>query len=329
MEIKIDSILKQKYSNKKPQELPNEIQLNKEVSWMIGFWIGDNWSNREGSVIKNNKRSSGKFGINNNDKENIVRFKKGLRNQFKIKNIKIDVQIPRNLELKKEIHKKRASRSFGVREKNINVYFGSPWRKKIGYAIYTNNTVLLRVVTNEIYRKLPKLIEKPVFEIGSLMQGIADSEGTVDKANKLIGISNKDVFVLNLISKSLRRLKIDYLERTDRDKKRIEIKELEKFQEKIGLSTKRKQKELSEMISGNFTREKDMLYLRMFKNELKKGTTAKDVSKKLHIPLSTVKLALKNLFSGKHIERKRVSKHYVYMFPRACLTKREAVPEKR
>jgi len=312
MRIKIDSILKQKYSNRRPSEIPKEIHLNKEVSWMIGMWIGDNWSNREGSVLKENKRSSGKFGINNNDEENIKRFLKDLRKELKIRNVKIDVQIPRNTELEKEIQRKRASRKFGIREERINVYFGSPWRRNIGYAVYTNNTFLLRVITNEIYKKLPESIDNPSFEIGSLLQGISDSEGTVDKANKIVSITNKDKFVIDLLSKCLQRLGIDYSMTTDRDKVKVNIKSVQMFKENAGFNTKRKQIELLEMLSGNYSRRKDIAYLRMFRTELEKGTTAKDISEKFHIPLPTVKMVLRNLLSGKHIERRKESKHYLY-----------------
>lgn len=185
---KIDSIL-EKYSSRKPLDIPAEIYLNKEVSWMIGIWVGDNWSNREGSVIKNNKKSSGKFGINGNDQENIKRFISGLRNEFSINNIKIDIQIPRDVILDKEKNKKMASVNFGINKNNINAYFGSPWRRKTGYAVYTSNTVLLRIINNEIYKKLPQLIESSSINISDLMQGICDSEGTVDKANKLVSIT--------------------------------------------------------------------------------------------------------------------------------------------
>ena len=329
MRIKIDSILRQKYSNRRQSELPSEIYLNREVSWMIGIWIGDNWSSKEGSVIKRGIKSSGKFGINNNDKENIIRFRRGLRDEFDIKNIRLDVQIPRCEELKKELNKRRASKSFGIPKDKINVYFGSPWRKNIGYAVYTNNTVLLRIVTNEIYKKLPQYIEKSAFNIGNMMQGIVDSEGTVDKANKVISITNKDDFVIKLITKILDKLEINFTTRFDRDRTRIDINTIQKFKDKIGLNTERKQRELSEMLSGNYARKKDVQYLGMFRNMLRKGATAKEVSEIFQIPHPTVKLVLRNLYSGNYINRKKISRYYVYYFPRACRTKREVSPKKR
>jgi hypothetical protein len=280
---------------------------------MIGLWIGDNWSNREGSVLKGTKRSSGKFGINNNDKENIERFRKGLKTQFRIKNIKLDVQVPRKMQIDKEKRKKRASRDFGICEKNANVYFGSPWRKSIGYAIYTNNTVLLRIITNEIYSKLPKMIDDFSLDVGSLMQGITDSEGTVDKANKVISITNKDAFVVGLVSKCLENLDINYQKRKDsKNRIKIDIRNIIEFNEKIGFNTIRKNKYLSEMLSGNYAREKDLLYLQTFKKKLKRGATAKDISKSFKIPLPTTKLVLRNLCSGKHVKRRKISKHYIY-----------------
>ena len=133
-------------------------KLNKEISWMIGIWTGDNWSNREGSVIKNNKRTSGKFGINNNDKEIIERFRKGLKNELGIQRIKIDVQMPRHIDFDKNKIKSEMSILFKINREHINVYKGSPWRKHIGYAVYTNNTNLLRNINAEIYKRLILLI---------------------------------------------------------------------------------------------------------------------------------------------------------------------------
>ena len=237
MRIKIDSILVRKYSKNNPSEKPSEIQMNNEVSWMIGFWIGDNWSNREGSVVRRGKRSSGKFGINNNDEENISRFLKGLRNQFGINNIKIDVQVPRNQKLRKEVLRDEVSKRFGIDPSHVNVYFGSPWRKKIGYTVYTNNTFLLRLVFNEIYKKIPELME--TLSISDLMQGIADSEGTVDKANMLVSITNKDKFVLDIVERCLESLNIEFSKRQDRDRTRIDIRDIKGFEENIGFNTHR------------------------------------------------------------------------------------------
>ncbi|MBL7169472.1 MAG: hypothetical protein ISS48_00455 [Candidatus Aenigmarchaeota archaeon] len=329
MRIKIDSILIQKYGNKKPIEMPNEIYMNKEVSWMIGFWVGDNWSGREGSVIIKNKKSSGRFGVVNNDKENIKKFLEGLKNEFGIKNIKLDIQIPRHKELEKERYKERNSKIFGIYKENINVYFGSSWRKRIGYIIYTNNTVLLRIITNEIYKNLLVLVKNDSFDNNNLLSGIIDSEGTVDKANKVVSITNKDKFVVKIIELCLQKLKINYSKRFDRDRIRIDIKEIKKIRNNIYLNTLRKQKEIIEMVNGNYTRKKDITYLRKFYEQLKEGMTAKQISEKNNIPHSTVKLVLRNLFSGKHIEREIISNRYVYYNPRVCLTKREVDPKKR
>lgn len=316
MKIKIGSILLQKYSTRKPLETPKEIELNKEASWMIGFWVGDNWSNREGSVFKNGKRSSGKFGINNNDVENIIRFKKGLMKEFGIKNIKIDIQIPKSDELNKKKSRSIASSTFRINQNDVNVYFGSPWRRNVGYAVYTNNTFLLRIVTNEIYRNLPDLLDKHLIHINSFLQGITDSEGMVNKVNKTVSITNKDVFVINIISLCLKRLGFDYKISVDeRERTKIDIKMIKEFKEKIDFNTVRKRRELSEMLSGNYCRERDNKYLNIFYNELKRGTSAKRISEVYNIPLPTVKLVLRNLFSAKHLIRKKESKHYVYMLP--------------
>lgn len=277
------------------------------------MWIGDNLSSREGSVVSTRGRSSGKFGIINNDEENIRRFTRGLRDDFKIENIKLDIHIPQGVGLEKRNHKKRASKIFGIRSEHISVYYSSPWRKKIGYGIYTNNTALLRIVNNEIYKKLPDLIKRSLIDIPALMQGICDSEGTVDKANKLVSISNKDDFVINLISMCLTKFGIDFTKRHEtEDKTKIDIRLPQKFNQTISFHTIRKQKELSEMLSGNYCREKDKIYLKVFYPSLVRGATAKQISETFHIPHPTVKLVLRNLFSGKYIYRKKISNHYVY-----------------
>jgi len=247
MKIKIDST---QFQLRKRSPLPSEIELNSEVSWMIGVWAGDNWSSKEGTVIRGGQKSSGRFGINNNDEEVIQRFLQGLKSQFKITKIKIDVQIPRNLIIDKENIKLEVSKKFGIEPENINVYRGSPWRRKIGFAVYTNNTALLRFVNKEIYKKLPEFIQNNSIDVGAFLQGIADSEGDVDKANKNIGFTSKDTYVASLIVMCLEKLGISFKKRIDeRQRIIIEVTSLNEFNQKVGFWIKRKQQALQEILT--------------------------------------------------------------------------------
>ena len=54
---------------------------------MIGVWTGDNFGNRKGTVVRKGKRSSGRFGIINNDKQIIKRFLKGLEKELNVKKL--------------------------------------------------------------------------------------------------------------------------------------------------------------------------------------------------------------------------------------------------
>jgi ribosomal protein S20 len=313
MKIKIDST---QFQLRKRSPLPSEIELNSEVSWMIGVWAGDNWSSKEGTVIRGGQKSSGRFGINNNDEEVIQRFLHGLKSQFKITKIKIDVQIPKNLIIDKENIKLEVSKKFGIEPENINVYRGSPWRRRIGFAIYTNNTALLRFVNKEIYKKLPEFIQNNSIDVGAFLQGIADSEGDVDKANKNIGFTSKDTYVASLIVMCLEKLGISFKKRIDeRQRIIIEVTSLNEFNQKVGFWIKRKQQALKEMLCGNFVREKDKFYLKKFEEKLKEGITAKELSEILGIAYPTVKMVLRNLFSNKLIERKKSGRNYVYYLP--------------
>ena len=313
MKIKIDST---QFQLRKRSPLPSEIELNSEVSWMIGVWAGDNWSSKEGTVIRGGQKSSGRFGINNNDEEVIQRFLQGLKSQFKITKIKIDVQIPRNLIIDKENIKLEVSKKFGIEPENINVYRGSPWRRRIGFAVYTNNTALLRFVNKEIYKKLPEFIQNNSIDVGAFLQGIADSEGDVDKANKNIGFTTKDTYVASLIVMCLEKLGISFKKRIDeRQRIIIEVTSLNEFNQKVGFWIKRKQQALQEMLCGNFVREKDKFYLKKFEEKLKEGITAKELSEILGIAYPTVKMVLRNLFSNKLIERKKSGRNYVYYLP--------------
>ena len=87
-------------------------------------------------------------------------------------------------------------------------------------------------------------------------------------------------------------------------------------------------KGLEDMISGNFCRENDKLYLKKFRKELKKGTILRELNEKYGIPYPTLKVILRNLVSGNYLEVKKVWRAYIYGFPSGCLTKPEAAPEK-
>lgn len=280
---------------------------------MIGLWTGDNWGSREGTIMRKGQKSSGRFGINNNSEEVIERFLQGLKTQFKITKIKIDVQVPRSQEVDKEKIKREVSKKFGIEIENINVYKGSPWRRNLGYAIYTNNTALLRVVNVEIYKKLSEFIQTNAIDVNAFLQGIADSEGDVDKANRIVKITNKDRYIISLIELALRKLNIRFKKRVDiENKTRIKITNLIDFNKKIGFWIKRKKIALEEMIAGNFVREKDKQYLQVFRDELKRGVKAKEISEKFGISYPTAKMILRNLASNKLIGRKKSGFAYIY-----------------
>lgn len=293
----------------------DEVTLSKELSWMIGFWLGDNCSSREGTkLMKNGKRTSGRFGVISNDKEVILRFLSGMKNELKIERIKIDVQIPRDFSINEQNIKDKVAKEIGISSNNIIVYKGSPWRRKIGYAIYTNDTNLLRYIYQEIYLKMIEIIEMGKIDVSALLQGICDAEGYVDKANKVIRITNKDPYLIKIIEKCIDVLQLKYKKRMERDKIRILITSINDFKEKVGFFIKRKQKDLEEMVVGNFLRSKDMIYLEKFKTLLSKGITAKEISKKLNIPYSTVKLVLRNLASAGLVKRKRDKNNRGYFY---------------
>jgi hypothetical protein len=229
---------------------------------MIGFWLGDNYSSREGTKsMKNGKRTSGRFGVISNDKEVILRFLAGMRNELKIERIKIDVQIPRNFSIDEHDIKNKVAKEFGITSNNIIVYKGSPWRRKIGYAVYTNHTNLQRYIYQEIYLKMIEIIKMGRIDVSAFLQGICDAEGCVDKANKVIRITNKDPYLIKIIEKCIKILQLKYKKIIERDKFRILITSINDFKEKVGFFIKRKQKDLEEMIVGNFLRNKDMIYL--------------------------------------------------------------------
>lgn len=110
-------------------------------------------------------------------------------------------------------------------------------------------------------------------DINAFLQGIADSEGSVDKANKIIVFTNKDPYVIAIIEKALQKIGINFEKRIDkRQRTNLQINDLEGFNKKIGFNTIRKQKALEELIAGNFVREKDKKYLERIQEELKKGS---------------------------------------------------------
>lgn len=293
-----------------------QIPLSKELSWMIGFWLGDNWSSRKGIVVRRGKRSSGRFGVISNDDEVIRRFLSGMKSELKITKIKVDVQFPRNLKVDREQLKKETAQKFGIPLGDVNAYKGSPWRRKIGYTAYTNDTNLLRLINQEIYNELLELITSERIDINELLQGISDAEGDIDKANKLVKITNKNPYIIQIVETCLDKLNLEYNKRTDNiGRIRIEMKSITEFKQKIGFSIRRKQEDLEEMISGNFTREKDKIYLKEFEGLLKEGTTAKEISIKLNIPHPTVKLVLRNLASSNLVERKKSGLKYIYSLP--------------
>ena len=228
MQINIESILKSEKNGikrfRKPKEIPRRIAINREVSWMIGVWLGDNFSSREGTVKrKNGLVSSGRFGIVNNDKEIIIRFKEGLKKEFKIQRIKIDIQIPRQGRFDRDNLIMSSSREFGIEGKNINLYYGSPWRKNIGYAVYTNNTTLTRIIYRHIYRKINECVEKTKIYMASLLQGLFDSEGNCDKANKLVCLTNKDGHIIQIAETCLEKFGIKYKSKGDRNGRYFKI----------------------------------------------------------------------------------------------------------
>jgi hypothetical protein len=160
--------------------------------------------------MKNGKKTSGRFGVISNDKEVILRFLSGMRDGLKIGRIKIDVQIPRDFSINEQNIKDRVAKEIGIPSDNVIVYKGSPWRRKIGYAVYTNDTNLQRYIYQEIYLKMFELIEMGKIDVSALLQGICDAEGYVDKANEVIRITSKDLYLIKIIEKCIEMLHLKY-----------------------------------------------------------------------------------------------------------------------
>src|SRR3989344_2382538 len=274
------------------------IKYDKELSWLIGFWTGDNFSSREGTVIRNGKRASGRFGINSNDTEIVKRAIEVMKIRLKQKKIRILVQIPQKCKVSKSKLCSQTSKIFNINETMISVYRGSKWRRKIGYAAYVNNTELQRRFYI-IYNSLQNLVEKETIKIRDFLQGIADAEGDVNKVSRLITLSTKDKYVLNMIKTGLEKMKLDYsISKTKRDLYRVYIKDLKKFSGEIQFYCRRKQLNVDEILKGNLMRTKDLEYMKLFMPYLKNGTTVRKLQEKTNLPYSTIGIVLRNLRSG-------------------------------
>lgn len=285
--------------------IPKQIALNKNLLWLTGVWVGDNFGARGGSKpTKKGLKTSGRFGIVNND-INIINRAIEVMKEIGLKNIKIDGYLPRNNTEKLSYLNKKLK---GIK---VKFYNGSKWRKHIGFAVYVNNTSLLRVFEN-FFKNLKKMNSNLNF----LLAGIIDSEGNIDKANKLVQITNKDLYVQEVIEYCLNKLDIKYHKRIDKRKRILTLirgkKNLEKLYKKILLVSKRKQKHFQEMVSGNFVREVDLDYMKRFLNELEKGTNLSKLHKKYNIPKPTIKVVLRNLYSADLLRRNKKDRAYIY-----------------
>ena len=118
-------------------------------------------------------------------------------------------------------------------------------------------------------------------------------------------MTTKDKYVLKLIKACAECADLDIRVKQDnRQRYKIKIKDIQTFSNKVGFVCKRKNTVLKELLNGNLMRERDKFYLNIFSKDLKKGTTTKSLSYKYHIPHTTVRIVLRNLYTGKRVTRK-------------------------
>ncbi len=296
--------------------IPKKITLDKDLIWLIGVWIGDNFGARGGSkpTTKRGLKTSGRFGIINNDLD-IVKKAIGVMKKIKLKNLRIDVQLPRDMKTSIDSIQKMLYHKDLI----IRLQKASEWRREIGFAVYVNNTSLLRT-----FEHFFKNLRRYKFDVTPLIAGIIDSEGNIDKANKMIQITNKENYVQQIIECSLNKIGVKYVKRTDkRERICTLIKDKDSLYElfkELELGSKRKKLFFSEMQEGNFTRPCDFEYMKRFSKELKKGVSVNELSTKHHIPKPTIKMVLRNLWSGGFLERFKDGHGYIYSFASAELS---------
>lgn len=288
--------------------LPKTIVIDSDLSWLIGVWYGDNFGAREGS--KNTVtgiKTSGRFGVINNDLDIIREVIFLIKKKLYIKEIFSDIITPRNYKFNVDEHIKYF-RNLGV--KRINVFNGSEWRKNIGFAAYTNNTALLRV----FHFILSNLTNMDLDNL-EFINGIIDSEGNVDKANKQIRLTTKDKQLQHYIERCLKKLKFTYSTEIDNRKRINTLIKLSTNYKRFGIfnpKSKRKNSDIVGMVNGNFTRKVDIRYKQQFASCLKKPIDAKELSVKFNIPHSTVKMVLRNLYSSSQVKRKKIGRTNFY-----------------
>lgn len=293
--------------------LPKKIVLDSQMSWLIGLWVGDNFGSRTGTKINSNgMRSSGRFGIINNEPDLVKRSISVMRKQ-NLHALRLDVIVPPNTMVNRKKLINETQKKFNINRQYIRIYSGSPWRRNIGYAIYVNNTSILRVF-HKVYCNLGEYIKKRHIDTKSFVGGIFDAEGDIDKANKQAGITNKDSYVVRLIEMCLTALKIKYKTRVDGGRIRFAIKgeDLAKFNKIVEFVSPSKRKALVDLLNGNCLRACDLEYLEKFSAALKNGASIKQISREFSIPEPTAKLVLRNLASGNLLKKKKIGKYYVY-----------------
>lgn len=310
-------------------------RLNEDVSWLTGIWTGDNFSSREGTVIRNGKPTSGRFGIVSNDAELIRHAMRVLRSELDQRKVRIDVQLPRNRRYSKSKLRLETARKFGISKDRILVYNGSEWRRNIGYAVYVNNTELLRSFS-AVYRSLNAMLGSSRINAGAFLQGIADAEADVNKISRMVTLHTKDKYVLGLIKDALNMKGIDYTVAVDTKRRyRVYVKDIKGFNKLVGFRCKRKQKAVDEILGGNLMRQKDLEYLDTFMPMLKNGATSAQIRRKTGLPVSTIQIVLRNLHSGGALKRSKVGREnhgfcYFYRIPpSSCRTKLEMAGKKR
>ncbi len=282
--------------------IPKHITITADLMWLIGVWSGDNFGVRGGSKpTKIGIKTSGRFGVINNDLS-IIRKVIKVMQDIGLRNIKIGISLPKNTKIDLTNFKKEFKRF------EVKSYNGSDWRREIGFAVYVNNTSVLRVF-EKFFNNLTEINDN----LDSLLAGIIDSEGNIDKANKMVQITNKDKYIQKIVEHCLHKLSIKYKVRIDKRERILTlIRDIKRLSEKISLVSQKKQNLLLEMISGNFAREVDLIYMKKFLPDLKNGTNVNKLYDKYNTPKPTVKLILRNLYSAGLL--KRIKKDHAYFY---------------
>jgi len=210
----------------KKNEVPKNLKLNKDLSYILGVLAGD------GYMSYSNQRKAYHIGLSAVDKEFVEEFKKTLFNFFKIKS---------SNEFRKS-RKKKWNAQYITRlcSKEACDFINS-----IGQFKKEN-------------WKIPEIIKNSDSNIKSaFLRGFFDSEGEIDKKSWRVGATSMNLEGLKQIGKLLEGMGMRYTIINVKDnrpnthqKYRLRIhdkKSIKLFNESIGFTIKRKQKVLDTM----------------------------------------------------------------------------------